>query len=334
MKKGFILFLLSAIFVLTGIFAVGCGKSINATQAYNEINNFVMDITSDQSPFSNSTVNGVETSFYLENFKTKNDSNEFVDDDQNYLLLNAISLNYIYKYYSKLESIDKKYDCSTLYESSKVLQTKYQEMKGYSDRLDDLSDNAESFVYKGYFSDYKAKLKEFIEQSYSTAYALGDFLINNVQITSKLGREGGGIGDLEAYLDYEYVIVFKDFSDFFMGSCQGRIIDNAMYNDIKSKMTSFCSEIINAQNKGYYQINSNNLITMTDAFNGERRMFSIAINGFSLYDFTTKYENSFEAYEKTENSASAYYGEIQRYILNENNIFTIYTDYLRSKVKN
>lgn len=333
MKKRFILFLLSAIFVLTGIIAVGCGKSVNADQAYKHMESFVVSITSDDSPFSHGSINGIETDFYINNFKSKNDADEYVDDDQNYLMLNAVSLNYIYKYYSELGSINKKYDCTALYNSLSILESKYHDLKILSSELNNLGENAQNFVYNGYFSKYKVSFKDFVQQAFATSSALGDVLINKANITSTLGTDDQTAEDLTKYVDYHSMMIFKDFSDFFLGSCKGQIIDDSIYDLIKNRMGLYCTNVINKENKEITKETSIEFLTMSNAMREERRMYNIAINGFSYYDYTTKYENSIEAYEKAESDADSFFEEAQRYLSNVNSSIQAYYAYLTNNVK-
>lgn len=333
MKKRFILFLLSAIFVLTGIIAVGCGKSVNADQAYKHMESFVVSITSDDSPFSHGSINGIETDFYINNFKSKNDADEYVDDDQNYLMLNAVSLNYIYKYYSELGSVNKKYDCTALYNSLSILESKYHDLKILSSELNNLGENAQNFVYNGYFSKYKVSLKDFVQQAFVTSSALGDVLINKANIAFTLGTDEQTAEDLTKYVDYYSMMIFKDFSDFFLGSCKGQVIDSTTYVITKNKMDLYCSNVLNKNNKEMTKETTVEFMTMSKAMAEERRMYNIAINGFSYYDYTTKYENSIEAYEKAESDADSFYEKIQRYLININGPIQIYYAYLINNVK-
>lgn len=334
MKKSFILIILSAIFIFAGVMTVGCGKSVSNTTAYNAIEAFVIDSNSEEAPFSIGTVNGVETNYYINNFQKKNDSNVLIDDDQNYQLLNAVGLNYIGKYYSELENVQNKYDFSSLYENTKKLKTRYNELKTLNDEINGLGSNAQSFVYNGYFSKYKISAREFVDQTYSTAAALGDLLINKIKITSSLGTDNQTQEDFEKYMDYQNMMLFKDFNDFFMKSCKGQIIDNAIYTATKTKMLTFCQDIVLKTNKTLSKEKVAEVVTMSNALMGERRMYAIAAKNFSLYDFTTKYENSIDAYEKAQNDADSCYDEMQRYLTDENCSLNIYYNYLKNNVKN
>lgn len=334
MKKRFILFLLSAIFVIAGIAVVGCQKNANMDQTFTTLEEVVRSVTTSDSPFVSGTINGVETDFLISNFKNKDAENQFVNDDQNYLLLTAVSMNYIYNYYGETKDLENKYNVNSLYKNANKLIEKYQEMKTCSNELNSLGDNAETFVYNGKFTKYKMSVRDFISQAYLTASSLGDVLINKVKITSNLGTANQTGEDLVKYLDYCYMMSFNDFSDFFMGSCKGQVIDSSLYITIKNKMITFAQDIVSKPNKELSADQAKELVTMSSAYAGERRMYEIAVSNFSLYDFTTRYECSIEAYAKDKNDIVAYHEEIERYYVISNSSYAIYYNYLKNNIKN
>lgn len=334
MKKKILLFLLSTIFVLTGMFFVGCGNSADNTTTYKELQKVVLSITENGSPFEVGSAGGINTNFYIKNFKNKNESNVLVDDDENYQILNAVSLNYIYKYYGELSQLPDKYNFSLLYTNATELKTKYNEMRDLSNELNGLSANANSSVYKACFSGYKKGIRVFVQQAFLTATSLGELLINNVKIASSLGTENQTQADLVKYLDYQYLMLFKDFSDFFMSSCEGQIIDDTLYNAVKDSMTLYCTNVIKKTNKEVSSDMAKELIRMSNALSAERRLYQFAINEFSLYDFTTKYQRSIEAYEKDLSDADSYIEELGRYLQNSDSAHKIYYNYLINNIKN
>lgn len=333
-KKATILTLLASVLVGTSGFMFGCGSKGNNKDTFKSFQTTLSTLKEDSNLFKQDDIYSISTNFYLNNFAQKNESEDLVADDQNYIILNAVGLNYIESYCVKLENIEGKYNYKVLNKSLDALNESYIAVKDSVVDLASVEENANYDIYNGYFADYKNLVKDFTLKVYDVATTLGDFLINEVKITNNIGSEKQTTEDLKTYFDYQNLLIYNDFCQFFMDSCEGQVIDNSIYTKANSTIVSFSNYILH---KNIRELSNNKVdeyIRISTALNNERRLTLESIKEFSLYEYTTRYENSIDAYEKEESDADTYFVQLTKYFDGTSSYILNYYVYLASNITN
>lgn len=313
MKKK-ILALFVTLLASCSILMFGCNDKSTSEKTTQIYNNMITSFKED-SVFKNSKINLLETNFYLNDFVKMGSYNNKVEDDKNYIVLNAVGLNYIEKYSQVLVKVEKKYNFKNLNKVANNLIKSFENLKLEHDRVLNVEENANYIVYNGIFAKYKYSAKEFTKQVYSVATNLGDFLINNDNVLEEITLNNENLTKEQASFDYNNILVFNDFCNFFMGSCEGQEINNNVYLTAKSQMNSFVLTLTREyKNQGVDEDKYLKYVTISNALAGERKSFETSVQKFSMYEFTTKYESSMEAYLKDDSYADSYYDCINRYL--------------------
>lgn len=329
-KKRFITSVLSALIVVPAILMFGCGKSVSNKKTYSNIQTALSTLKESGSPFRSD----VDTNYYLKDFVQKDSNMNDVADDENYIILNALALDYIEKYSEKLNQIKNKYNFTALNNDAKNLINNYEKLKEKYDKLIGVESTANYIVHNGYFATYKYSVKEFTSYVYNLATSLGDLLINKAKIAKNIGTENQTREEIESYLDYQYLLVFNDYYNFFFESCAGQRIDSEIYTSAKTLLSGYAVNIVKKDIRELSKEQAQTLVRNSNALAVERNSFTKAAKNFSLYELSTKYENSIEAYLVKDVKARSYYNELNTYLASSDNSMMLYYTYVRNNIVN
>lgn len=326
-KRSIITTLLIAILACSSVLLFACGNGGNAKDTYEAYKTAIETFKTNDNLFSSNTVQDFTTNFYLNEFYSLSPSGE-KETDNNYIILNAIGLDFIEKYYVNLENLENKYDFSKLNNSIKELNESYDALAVENANLANI-ESTESDIRNGYFARYKLQTKFFIKEVYETAITLGDFFMNDVKITEKLATEEQTFEELRFYYDFQRLMSFEDLRAFFMDSCRGQVVYdenenlNSLYTQALNCINAFSTGKTNIKELSMEEVQD--FINVCNSVNNERSLFQKSITKFSLYKFTTTYDNSIDAYKKVDASADVYYNQLFESIDNLN-LFNNYID--------
>ena len=250
----------------------------------------------------------------------------FVDDDQNYLILLANGLNFIEKYYPRLEknkNTSLKSGINSMTDSFDQLLVEYQ-------NIIDVSDKANYEIYNGNFARYKWQTKDFINNVYQSALDLGNLIYKDLDIDGTIEtlnqeetqtegdektptkEEIADTFDLEFYFDYQNILILEDYRAFLMDSAIGQQLDYSLYQTVDGSLTLFTGVI----GQNLKDLSAQELISYIDLcqkFASERTYTTEAITEFSCYEFVNDYDQNLDSYEKSVSGASIYKLQIEKY---------------------
>ena len=331
-KRRIFLSFIASILVFTGLLLVGCGDLGNAQDTFALYSQAMTNYKSNTNLFISRSINNNQTNFYLNNFYSKNAIGEEVQDDQNYLILTAIGLNFIEEYHTKLDGLEGSYDFNNLVNAINKLNTDYDELKLENEKMLSVESNAEVDIYNGYFTRYKNSARNFIDEVYETALTLGNFLMNNARIARNLGSETQTQDELNFYYDYQLLQIFNDFRLILMDSASGQILTDTVYTNSSSKLKNFAQNIQAKSVKQLTVEQTNSYIEICEALNNERISYQKAVNAFSLEEFENMYDSYLEAYTRVNSNFDSYYNQLNNYFCETNNIMTLIYNYYTSNI--
>ena len=326
-KKKIFLSIIASIMVFTSMLFVGCKDLGNAQDTFALYSQAMTTYKSNSNLFISGSISNNKTNFYLNNFYSKNASGDEVQDDQNYLILTAIGLNFIEEYHTKLDGLEGSYDFNKLVNAINSLNSDYDELKTENENMLSVETNAEIDIFNGYFTRYKNTAKDFIDGVYETALTLGNFLMNNARIASNLGGETQTQDELNFYYDYQLLQIFNDFKMVLINSASGQVLNDIVYTSSSNKLKDFAQNI---QAKSVKQLTieqTSAYVEICDALNNERNSYQKAVKSFSLEKFENIYDGSLEAYTKVNSNFDSYYNQLNNYFCDTNNIMTLIYNY-------
>lgn len=330
MKKKFLLSALSLLLVFSSMALIACGDDREKVNPTTTFETTLQSFVEENALFKNSSVQGINTKYYFNNFTSK--SGGIVrEDDQNYILLNAYAMNYIEEYYPLLTGL-KGYKYSSLYSGLDALTESFDEVKVYAQKIADVGEEVEEEVYNGFFANYKYYARDFINDAYSLAMSLSDFLINKVNYTSSLGSDKQTLEVVEFYLDSQILYVFNDYRALLIDSAKGQQLTNSdIYNQAISDIQLYASLARRTVKMPTAEIMADT-IDLANHVNGERGYTMEALDNFSIYDFMMTYDGDITSYQKDEEGADAYYAQLQSYFAGDNNYLELFHSYLANNL--
>ena len=213
MKKK-IFWILLCVFMIIPTFAFfGCNNNSSSKAVFENLQETVAFFDETGSPL-NATSLDETTGYKLKDFATKNSSGYKIEDDQNYIYLNAAAIKYIKNSIEILVSMEKK-NISHLDSSVKEFEKAYKDLKEKHTKLAGFSSYHYN-IWNGAFAQYKLSAKNFIEKEYDLALKLGDYLINKENITQYLATDFQIIGDVNVFTDYQMIKVFGWYEKLYM----------------------------------------------------------------------------------------------------------------------
>lgn len=326
-NKAIITTLVCLIIALSSFVMFACGG--DGKTSYQYYTTFFNTIKTEGAMFESGNALGVQTNYQLKNFQSKTFDGETVtpvDDDQNYLILLANGLNFIEKYYPRLEenkNTSLKSGINDMTDSFDQLLIEYQ-------NIIDVSDKANYEIYNGNFARYKWQTKDFINNVYQSALDLGNLIYKDLDIdgtketlsqeeTQTEGDENtptkeeiADTFDLEFYFDYQNILILEDYRAFLMDSAIGQQLDYSLYQTVDVSLTLFTGVI----GQNLKDLSAQGLISYIDLcqrFASERAYTAEAIGEFSCYEFVNDYDQNIDSYETSVSGASIYKLQIEKY---------------------
>lgn len=333
-KRNIILSILAVILVSASFIFFACGDTGNAKDTFQSFKTTLETYKANDDLFSTGEIENISTEFYLNNFYKKDSSGSQIKDDENYIILNSVGLNFINEYYVMFENLEGNYDFNPVNESLKKMNESYDALKIENQNLTNIESAAEYDVYNGYFARYKLYSKNFINEVYNVALNLGDFFANKVNVASKIGTDEQTDDYLKFYIDYQLILVFNDFRLALMQSCEGQVLNHQIYSSASSNLKNFAKNVQAKEVKTLSLEKVNEIKSIFDAFNNQRKSYITAVNGFSLYQYLTAYDSSIEAYVKAESNADTYYNQLLNYYCSSNNYISLFYNYLTANLIN
>jgi len=318
--------ILAVVIVISCLTFMACGKDATSKDSFQLIEN-TLATYKENKMFGNGTVQSVQTNYLLSSFQVKNASGTLVNDDEKYPTFIAIGLNYIEDNYKRLDGIEVKYDYNSLNKKVNKLNSAYNGLCEEYNNLKSCDSDAGFLIYNGYFARYKLAARSFINEVYSVAYSLGEFLTS---------VDGDGIGETEVgskafnyYLEYNKFLITNDLKNFFMDSAQGKKFDETLYKDAESMLSSYCTKLANNNGVSLTVDEATAVKELFEAVSTDRNNANKSLNKFSLNDFYTIYESEIDAYEKTLADARIYYHNLETYF-NSTGILEKLQDYVEA----
>ncbi len=342
MKKRIIFLPILALIISFGVLSMfACEKKGNSADTFASYQEMITTFTAGDNFFEVNNVEGYVSNYYLKNFDYKNSSGTKIDEDQNYQFLNTIGLNFIEKYYEKIDGLDK-LNFSSLNKSIKSLTNSYEKIKVEWQNLVNIDSSADYEIYNGYSTRYKWEVKEFINEVYDGALTLANFLVDKVGYLEGIGEETTDEKEeenlaitpqeqLEFYLDYQNLLLANDFKIFYLDSCCGQKLDDQLSQNTTLNFKKFV-QTINSTQKTLTNEDIKNLINVNDAFNLERQTTLKALDKLNFYEFVTSYESNIISYEKENKYCEAYYRQIEKYFSESNCLIDLYINYITTNI--
>lgn len=333
-KRNILLSILAVILVSVSFVLFACGDLGNAKDTFQAYKTTIETYKANDTLFSTNTIENINTDFYLNNFYSKNNDGTQIQDDVNYIILNAVGLNFIDKYYTRLENLEGSFDFNPLNDNLNKMNESYNALKVENQNLANIESTAENSIYSGYFARYKSYSKYFINSVYATALTLGDFLVNKVNVGSSIGTDSQQADDFDLYADYQLLLIFEDLRLVLMQSCDGQVLQNQIYNSASNYLKNFAKNVQAKEKKSLDNEKVLEFKNILDAFNNQRASYITAVNGFSIYQYLTTYDSSLEAYVKADSNTDTYYNQLLNYYCLDNNYMTLIYNYLTTNLVN
>lgn len=326
-NKAIITTLVCLIIALSSFVMFACGG--DGQTSYQYYMTFFNTIQTEGAMFESGNALGVQTNYQLKNFQSKTFDGETVtpvDDDQNYLILLANGLNFIEKYYPRLEenkNTSLKSGINDMTDSFDQLLIEYQ-------NFIDVSDQANYEIYNGNFARYKWQTKDFINNVYQSALDLANLIYDQLDVEGTIEtlsqeetqtegdektptkEEIADTFDLEFYFDYQNILILEDYRAFLMDSAIGQQLDYQLYQTVDVSLTLFTGVI----GQNLKDLSAQGLISYIDLcqrFASERAYTAEAIGEFSCYEFVNDYDQNIDSYETSVSGASIYKLQIEKY---------------------
>lgn len=330
-KRNIVITVLALILALASLLMFACGDKSNKNNPYETYQASISAYKEDATLFKNGTINGIATDFYFDHFERKNSSGLKLEDDTNYILLNAYGMNFIEKYYVLLADLGS-LNYSTLNDNINALNKSFDVVKVESKNVVNADENADFELYNGFFSRYKASALDFINNVYKTAISLGDFLIGQANYTAALGTDEQTSEQVSFYVDYQVLRVFDDFRNLFMSSAKGKTYsDETVYANAKLRLSNFASLSVNYK-KAIDKDTMTSFMDLSNVLDGERNITKQACDKFSIYYYVEELDSSMVAYLKEDGNADTYYLQLQKYYSDSNSFLKLYHDYLTANI--
>ena len=304
---------LTIILLLSSFLLMACGNKSSSKKTFEGYNSIMSKLESDTELFTEQTINNFPTKFYINNLAHKESDGSLNEDYNNYVSILSIGLEFISEYYPQLDGLKLETDYEDLTEDAKNLDKSYNNLKSEHQLLLNEATDLDYRLYNGYFARYRTATLNFINQTYDCAVSLGNFLNNKVKLASSVGTENMTTEAFEFYCDYNLLKIYDDYREFFMESCKGVRVENDFYNNSRLQLSDWVSSV---SSKGYKIIsveNTKSLMTIFNRVNNDRKLTNKALSKFSIYKYSTTYENSLLAYSKSSSNAPMYYERIETY---------------------
>lgn len=343
MKKKFLFSGLALIVALSGLTMVACDNSDSTTNPYEEYQTTITTFKESTSLFKNGVTDGIESDFYLNNFNYMVESDEVESEEQAfekvegsryYFTLTAYGLNFIEDYYVYLSGRTGD-DYSDLNEKIDQLNASYARINQSSMDMENDEGISDKHVqaYNSHFAMYEANAKDFINDIYSTALSLSDFMIEQVGFIDSLGTETQNDLQERFYIDSQILKVFDDIRRLIIVSAEGINYQNSgleIFDDAVSLLTNYAH--LSAQNIGDLSPETMaDVMKLGTLVEGERIVTRQALANFSIYDFVED-NMQIEVYELENQDARAYYIQMQKYFSNNYNYLTLYYNNLSQNI--
>ena len=329
-KKSISIIFLALVLLLSSFLLFACGKEESSKGAYKAYNTFMTQIKQDTSLFTSKQIENLYTDFYLNDFYSKDNAGAKVYQNNNYIALCAVSLEFIDEYYPTLETLKLKTDYTSLKDDVKSLTKSYKNLKAEHENLKNNAQNLDTTIYNGYFSRYRTYAGKFINKSYSSALKLAKFLNNEAKLAKTIGTDKVTDQAVEFYCDYNILKVFDDFRNFFMNSCKGAYVDNDVYDNVLSMLKLYTNGGLVNKDFSANANESKELKNILTQVNNERSIINKAVSKFSVYKFANTYDDSIEGYEKANENAPAYLNKINMYFADTGSTLNLTRVYLLS----
>ena len=331
-KKALLSICLVFILLLSSVVLFACGNKSNSADAQQSYSQVLEDIKKDTSLFKAGTINDMQTNYYLNDLAYKDENGNLVYAYDNYVAILAVGLDFIEEYHVALERVKAKGNYSSLQDDVKSLTKKFNTLKTDHNNLLNDTVGLDYTIYNGYFARYKTSALNFVNETYSCALNLANFLNKKVKLAQSVGSEDMTPEAFAFYCDYNILEAFDDFREFFMDSCKGVEIENMAYQNVYDAVALWNKGIVKHDYKTLELNNVSALVKVFDNVDGEREMAGKALSKFSVYKFVTTYGASIDAYKKSNANASAYYKRIGDYYFNNINTLGYLYNYLVKNV--
>ncbi len=318
MKKRHVLTVcLAGLLAATSLAMLGCGDKADKTNPYQDYQTAISTYKSDATLFKTGSIYGVNTDFYFNNFNQKTSSGSKLEDDKNYIILNAVAMNFIEKYYVEIADMQDK-DFAGLRSTIQGLNSSFEVVKQDSKNLVNSDSSANYEIYNGFFANYKSSARTFANNAYNAALTLGNFIMNETGVTSQLSEEQCPSTVIRFYVDFQLLKVYDDYRTLLLDSAQGQELDtNGLYNTASS-YTSIYSYLYSKDLASSSADERTQMVEFFKYVDGERAKTRKALDNFSLYEFVNGYDGTIDAYLKENEFAEIYYNQIQDYFSGAN----------------
>ena len=329
-KKSISVILLALILLLSSFVLFACGGKDSSKSTFESYNSFMTQIKQDTSLFSTKEIENYYTKFYLNDLYSKNSSGTPTYENNYYIALGAVSLEFIDEYYPKLETLKLKTDYSKLKDDIKSLNKSYNNLKVEHENLKNDAQNLDYTIYNGYFSRYRTYAQKFINKSYQSALKLGKFLNNEAKLAKTVATQNMTDEAFEFFCDYTILNVYNDFNNFFMSSCKGVALESEVFNDVLYSLKNFTNSFVLHKSYSVTTEKAKEAKEIITRVNNERGMVNKAVSKFSVYKYSKTYNQSIDAYIKANANAPAYLNKINMYYADANGTINQLRVYLLS----
>lgn len=311
LKKAVTTSLLVAMLIIASLLLMACNSNTTNVDSYNLFSETITNYKSNTDLFGSGTIYGVQTDFYLSNFKSKDSSGNLVEDSNNYVAFVAVGLNYIEDNYGKLQEYEEKHDFASLNKKVEKMNDAYDELCKEFANFKNMDSSSNYNIYNGYFARYKESAKAFIEEVYIVAEALGESTIN--EMGEGVSEDSYNPEILINNLEFNGFLIIKDYKEFLISSCDGEVFDSELFENVQSQLETCMVTLLN---KTYNNITREESLAVKDLIPSvatDRENVIKSFEKFSLNEFYNTYDGSLIAYEKNLKNASIYYNFIENY---------------------
>lgn len=323
-KKTILTSVIAILIVLSSLLLMACGANSTSADAYRLLNTSIATYKANTDLFGEGATYSVQSNFRLADFYSKSQSGAPVTDSENYPAFVTIGLNFIEKYYTQLENLKTKYNFNNLAKQVKEMNKSYDKLVVEFEKFSDLESTANYNIYNGYFARYKQSTKDFINEIYDVAGALGEFLRNEA-LGDGVKEDVIDLTALNFYMDYNKLLISEDYKNFFINSASGATFDDELFEKVQTQFMAYCTtEFANDSNYLLGATKANEVKELLEAVNADRKNAREALENFSVYEFLTNYQGSITAYEKNNDDANIYYNTIDSYFGNNGILVKLY----------
>ncbi len=336
MKKNIAISLLLCFAIaLSSVLLFGCEKKNDGSETYKLFDSTITAFKTDtDSPLKADTFEGISTNFYLKDMQTLDISYSYQNVYSYYIIILADGLNFIEKYYPTIQSAKIQMKYGDLNDAAKSLKKSYNKVKTEYLKVEEAKshvtdENINYVIFNGFYSRYRRAVINFIDQTYSCANKLGNFVYNEVKLGKNVGKDSMKEEDLKFYLDFNILHIFEDYKRFLVDSCKG-IERGDDFMLVHNNLSQFCSKVA-SKDLNADAATMGSVKTFFDALKVSRGDAKGALKNFSYYKFMTSYNGDLTAYQKSNDFAQVYYDCLSRYYFNDSYLSRV-NDYLSNKL--